>query len=59
MKEPNGRLRAMAMELLPYPTWKREKTIKLTYTNSKFSFGSYPADMFEGKVYWTETVAEK
>lgn len=37
---------------------EKGKTIKLTYTNSKFSFGSYPADMFEGKVYWTETVAE-
>jgi hypothetical protein len=37
---------------------EKGKTIKLTYTNSKFSFGSYPADMFEGKVYWAETVAE-
>ena len=37
---------------------EKGKTIKLTYTNSKSSFGSYPADMFEGKVYWTETVAE-
>ena len=37
---------------------EKGKTIKLTYTNSKFTFGSYPADMFEGKVYWTETVAE-
>ena len=37
---------------------EKGKTIKLTYFKDKFSFGSYPADMFEGKVYWTETVAE-
>ena len=37
---------------------EKGKTIKLTYFKDKFSFGSYPADMFEGKVYWAETVAE-
>lgn len=37
---------------------EKGKTIKLTYFKNKFSFGSYPADMFEGKVYWAETVAE-
>ena len=37
---------------------EKGKTIKLPYFKDKFSFGSYPADMFEGKVYWAETVAE-
>ena len=37
---------------------EKGKTIKPTYFKDKFSFGSYPADMFEGKVYWAETVAE-